>query len=54
MIAVVFFVADVVKVAFLIDFIPFVNDQWKPTISLVSLVIGVSLYKMNKQKTKTN
>lgn len=51
-IAVVFFVSDMITVTFLKDLIPLVDDRWKSTISLISLTIGISLYKISKMKSQ--
>ena len=53
-IALVVFIADLINVAFLKDFMPSVDDRWQPTISLVSLTIGIALYKIDKLKRNTS
>ena len=50
--ALVFFAIDMIKVAFLVDLMPFVKDDWKPTISLVSFAIGFICYKSSKVKSE--
>ena len=52
LIAFIVFIADLIRVAFLYDLLPFIKNNWKPTISLICLVIGISLIKLDKTLSK--
>lgn len=50
LIAIIIFIVDLYNVIYLKEVLPFINNDWKSTTVLISLVIAITIYKISNAK----